>query len=149
MPTPDASADHLFDAWGGDDRRSALENATQAAVDLVLRGGRGALNVHGCGEDPQLGEGHFVCSYTYEGGAVNFQVRGDDTDVPVVLGPRIMPGYLNYLEHVVEPGETLWSIATLYYGSGNLYYRLVSANPHTIPNPNLIHPGDIVRVPRD
>lgn len=80
LPTPDASADHLFDAWGGDDRRSALENATQAAVDLVLRGGRGALDVHGCGEDPQLGEGHFVCSYTYEGGAVNFQVRGDDTD---------------------------------------------------------------------
>ena len=80
LPTPDASADHLFDAWGADDRRSALENATQAAVDLVLRGGRGALNVHGCGEDPQLGEGHFVCSYTYEGGAVNFQVRGDDTD---------------------------------------------------------------------
>jgi nucleoid-associated protein YgaU len=73
----------------------------------------------------------------------------DKVIVPVVLGPRIMPGYLNHLEHVVEPGETLWSIAALYYGSGNLYYRLVSANPHTIPNPNLIHPGDIVRVPRD
>ena len=27
--------------------------------------------------------------------------------------------------------------------------RLVAANSHTIPNPNLIHPGDIVRVPRD
>ena len=73
----------------------------------------------------------------------------DKVIVPVVLGPMIVPGYLNYLEHVVESGETLWGIATHYYGSGNLYYRLVSANPHTIPNPNLIHPGDIVRVPRD
>ena len=72
----------------------------------------------------------------------------DKVIVPAVLGPKIVPGYNNYLEHVVSPGETLWGISTLYYGSGNLYYRLVSANPHTIPNPNLIHPGDIVRVPR-
>jgi len=73
----------------------------------------------------------------------------DKVIVPVVLGPKIMPGYLNYLEHVVESGETLWAISTQYYGSGNLHYRLVSANPHTISNPNVIHPGDIVRVPRD
>ena len=73
----------------------------------------------------------------------------DKVIVPVVVGPKIIPGYLNYLEHVVESGETLWAISTQYYGSGNLYYRLVSANPHTISNPNVIHPGDIVRVPRD
>lgn len=73
----------------------------------------------------------------------------DRVIVPVVLGPRIISGYRNYLEHVVQSGETLWGIATQYYGSGNLYYRLVSANPHTIANPNLIHPGDIVRVPQD
>jgi nucleoid-associated protein YgaU len=68
--------------------------------------------------------------------------------VPVVLGPKIMPGYRNYLEHVVQPGETLWGISTTHCGSGNLYYRLVAANPHTIPNPNVIHAGDIVRFPR-
>ena len=73
----------------------------------------------------------------------------DKVVVPAVLGPKIIPGYLNYLEHVVQSGETLWGIATQYYGSGNLYYRLVAANPQTIPNPNLIHVGDIVRVPRD
>ena len=72
----------------------------------------------------------------------------DKVIVPVVLGPKIVPGYTNYLEHIVQSGETLWSIATLHYGSGNLYFRLVAANPHTIPNPNLIHPGDVVRVPR-
>ena len=69
--------------------------------------------------------------------------------MPVILGAKIVPGYVNYLEHVVQSGETLWGISTAHYGSGNLYYRLVAANPHTIPNPNLIHPGDIVRVPRD
>ena len=73
----------------------------------------------------------------------------DKVIVPAILGAKIVPGYQNYLEHVVQAGETLWGIATQHYGSGNLYYRLVAANPHTIPNPNLIHPGDIVRVPRD
>ncbi|WP_436498652.1 Gmad2 immunoglobulin-like domain-containing protein [Actinokineospora sp. HUAS TT18] len=73
----------------------------------------------------------------------------DKVIVPVVHGPRIIPGYRVYLEHVVQPGETLWAIATQHYGAGNLYYRLVAANPGTITNPNVIHPGDVIRVPQD
>ena len=67
--------------------------------------------------------------------------------VPVILGPRIVPGYTTYLEHVVQPGESLWAVAQQHYGNGNLYHRLIAANP-SITNPNLIHPGDVVRVPR-
>lgn len=80
LPTPDAAAKHLFDAWGADDRKKALRNATQAAVDLVLRGQRGSLNAAGCSPDPVLGPGFFTCSYTFEGGAVNFQTLGNQTD---------------------------------------------------------------------
>src|SRR5262245_38932271 len=65
---------------------------------------------------------------------------------PVLLGRIIIPGYRVYLEHTVVPGESLWSISAKYYGSGNLYHRLVAANPQ-IPNPNVIHPGDVIRVP--
>lgn len=68
--------------------------------------------------------------------------------VPVILGPKIVPGYRSYLEHVVQPGETLWGIATRYYGSGKWYYRLVAANPGTITDPNVIHAGDVIRVPQ-
>jgi nucleoid-associated protein YgaU len=68
--------------------------------------------------------------------------------VPVLLGRIIVPGYQNYLEHTVVPGETLWAISTKYYGAGNLYHRLVAANPQTITNPDVINPGDVVRVPR-
>lgn len=68
--------------------------------------------------------------------------------VPVLLGRIIIPGYRNYLEHIVVAGETLWAISTKYYGSGNFYHRLVAANPHTITNPNVIHPGDLIRVPQ-
>lgn len=67
--------------------------------------------------------------------------------VPVILGVEIVPGYTNYFEHEVESGETLWGIAQQHYGNGNLYHRLLAANPD-ITNPNLIHVGDIIRVPR-
>jgi murein L,D-transpeptidase YcbB/YkuD len=80
LATPELAASHLYDAWGANDRRSALSGATQAAVDLVLRGQRGNLNNAGCSPDPQLGPEHFICAYTYEGGAVDFFVEGNVTD---------------------------------------------------------------------
>lgn len=66
--------------------------------------------------------------------------------MPVLLGRIIVPGYRVYLEHTVAPGESLWVISAQYYGSGNLYHRLVAANPQ-ISNPNVIHSGEVVRVP--
>ncbi|MDR7330667.1 Gmad2 immunoglobulin-like domain-containing protein [Corynebacterium guangdongense] len=71
----------------------------------------------------------------------------DRVVVPVILGARIVPGYTSYFEHVVKSGETLWGIAQQHYGTGNLYHRLLAANP-SITNPNLIHAGDVIRVPR-
>lgn len=80
VATPQLAAQTLYNHWGANDRPAALRNATQAAVDLVLRGERGSLSDAGCNPDPVLGPSHYVCSYTYEGGAVNFQVRGNGTD---------------------------------------------------------------------
>lgn len=68
--------------------------------------------------------------------------------VPVILGEQIIAGYTNYFEHIVKSGETLWRIAQQHYGNGSRYHRLLAANP-AITNPNVIHPGDIIRVPRN
>ena len=80
LATPDLAAKHLFDAWGARDRATALTGATQAAVDLLLRGERGTLTGVGCAVDPVLGAGHHICTYTFEGGGVNLQVRGSTLD---------------------------------------------------------------------
>ncbi|WP_324651621.1 Gmad2 immunoglobulin-like domain-containing protein [Georgenia sp. H159] len=67
--------------------------------------------------------------------------------VPVILGSQIVPGYTTYLEYEVQAGDTLWGIAQQHYGDGSLYHRLVTANPD-ITDPDVIHTGDIVRVPQ-
>src|SRR4051812_35264119 len=58
LPTPEAASQHLWDAWGANNRVLAERNATQAAADLVLRGPRPAMTFTGCAEDPQLGPGN-------------------------------------------------------------------------------------------
>ncbi len=65
---------------------------------------------------------------------------------PVLLGTRIVSGYIGYREHVVQPGETLSGIAQDHYGSP-LFQRLVRANAHQIDDPDLIFPGQVIRVP--
>lgn len=66
--------------------------------------------------------------------------------VPVIYGPRIVPGYIGYREHVVRSGDTLWAIAKTNYGDGALYPRIVRANP-SIVDPDKIVTGQVLRVP--
>lgn len=67
--------------------------------------------------------------------------------VPVVLGTRIVPGYVGYREHVVQPGDTLSAIASVHYGNANEFPRIVRANPNQITDPDLIFPGQVLKVP--
>lgn len=48
--------------------------------------------------------------------------------------------------HTVVKGETLWGIAKRFYGDGSLYARIAAANP-VIKNPDLIYPGQTLRIP--
>ncbi|WP_165990284.1 Gmad2 immunoglobulin-like domain-containing protein [Streptomyces sp. YIM 98790] len=66
--------------------------------------------------------------------------------VPVVHGPRIVPGYVGYREHTVVPGDTLSAIARTHYGDSSLHTRIVRANPQ-ITDPDLILPGQVLRIP--
>lgn len=67
--------------------------------------------------------------------------------VPVILGNRIVPGYLGFREHTVRPGDTLSAIAQANYGDASLFQRIFRANRHLLDDPNLIFPGQVLRVP--
>lgn len=47
----------------------------------------------------------------------------------------------------VQPGYTLWGIATRNYGDGLLYVRLYEANRDQIRDPDLIYPGQVFTIP--
>ncbi|MFD2262749.1 LysM peptidoglycan-binding domain-containing protein [Lacibacterium aquatile] len=48
---------------------------------------------------------------------------------------------------VVQPGNSLWRIARRLYGGGVQYTTIVQANPDHIKDPDLIYPGQILKVP--
>lgn len=47
----------------------------------------------------------------------------------------------------VQPGQNLWTIARLHYGSGVLYAQIFTANTALIRDPNLIYPGQVLDLP--
>jgi nucleoid-associated protein YgaU len=49
--------------------------------------------------------------------------------------------------HVVEKGESLSKIAQKYYGKASLWTKIHEANKDQIKNPDLIKPGQKLRIP--
>lgn len=49
--------------------------------------------------------------------------------------------------YTVVSGDTLWGIATRYYGNGAQYPKIYNANRNIISNPNLIYPGQRLVIP--
>lgn len=50
---------------------------------------------------------------------------------------------------IVQPGNTLWLMATEAYGEGGDYTQIFSANREAIRDPDLIYPGQIFSIPRE
>lgn len=67
--------------------------------------------------------------------------------VPVIYGPRIVPGYVGFRLHRVAAGDTLSKIALENYGQSNLFPLIQRANPQLISNPNQIFVGQELKVP--
>jgi nucleoid-associated protein YgaU len=49
----------------------------------------------------------------------------------------------------IAKGDTLWKIATKYYDDGNQYPKIFEANREVIKDPDLIFPGQKIRIPLD
>jgi nucleoid-associated protein YgaU len=49
--------------------------------------------------------------------------------------------------YTVSKGDTLSKIAKQFYGDANKWRRIFEANRDVIKNPDLIHPGQVLKVP--
>lgn len=47
----------------------------------------------------------------------------------------------------IAEGDTLWGIATKFYDDGSKYTHIVDANIEVIKDPDLIYPGQSIRIP--
>jgi nucleoid-associated protein YgaU len=51
--------------------------------------------------------------------------------------------------YVIEKGDTLSAIARRFYGKASLYPKVFEANREVIKDPDLIFPGQKIRIPSD
>ncbi len=79
------------------------------------------------------------------GAAQAAQPVGEAAPEPIAEAVADEPAEPAPNSYTVVSGDTLWGIAERFYGDGNKYQVLVDAN--AIPNPDLIHPGQVLTIP--
>jgi len=72
------------------------------------------------------------------------EVNADEVEAPA---PTEADNAVDYYE--IKKGDTLWAIAKEHYGNGNKYNKIFEENREVIKDPDLIFPGQKIRIPKD
>ncbi|EAU41231.1 hypothetical protein FP2506_00650 [Fulvimarina pelagi HTCC2506] len=67
--------------------------------------------------------------------------------VPVIYGPMILPDYVGFRNYTVQRGDSLSAIANRFYNDRSLFRVIQQANAHLVEDPNVIFPGQVLRIP--
>ena len=67
--------------------------------------------------------------------------------IPIVFDRALDETYFGFHPHAVVPGETLSGLAEAFYGDASLVRRIFEANRNLISDPDVIFPGQILRIP--
>jgi nucleoid-associated protein YgaU len=70
------------------------------------------------------------------------EVNADQLKAPPATEPE-----QNVTFYEIQKGDTLWAIARNHYGDGNKYQQIFEANREVIKDPDLIFPGQKIRIP--
>ena len=68
--------------------------------------------------------------------------------VPIVFGRALVDPYFGFSQYEVKSGDTLSAIAQQFYGDSGLSDRIFQANRDQLSNPNVIFPGQFLRIPQ-
>lgn len=82
-----------------------------------------------------------------------FSSQGDGAElnkvvVSIVFGRALINPYRGFAQYTIMPGDTLSAIAQRFYGDGALFPRIFEANRDQVSNPNMIFPGQVLRIPQ-
>jgi nucleoid-associated protein YgaU len=124
-------------------------NGTELVVSSISAGGTGTWgNFHALldpGGVPPTPQG------TLE--VFEFSQSGDGTElnkvvVPITFGRALIDPYHGFAQYTVVMGDTLSAIAQNWYGDPNQWPRIFEANRNQISDPDLIFPGQVLRIPQ-
>lgn len=68
--------------------------------------------------------------------------------VPITFGRALIDPYHGFAQDNVRVGDTLSAMAQRWYSNPSLWPRIFEANRDQILDPNLIFPGQVLRIPQ-
>ena len=68
--------------------------------------------------------------------------------VPIVYGRALVDPFHGFTIHTVAPGDTLSSIADAFYGDPAKFRIIFAANRNQLDDPDVIVPGQVLRIPQ-
>jgi len=77
-------------------------------------------------------------------------MAGNIFGIKEVKADELKPEEIETIEteyYTIEKGDTLWAIAKKHLGDGNKYNDIFAANREVIKDPDLIYPGQKIRIP--
>ena len=77
-------------------------------------------------------------------------MAGNVFGIKEVQADELKPEEIETVEteyYTIEKGDTLWAIAKTHLGDGNKYNDIFEANREVIKDPDLIYPGQKIRIP--
>ncbi len=89
-----------------------------------------------------------IADYQYEKDLLWNEIKSIGGDNPSDLVADIQVSDKSiYAKHTVKSGESLSKIAKQYYGNANQYNAIFDANTDQLKNPDMIHPGQVLKIP--
>lgn len=98
----------------------------------------GVANIKGEADDPSAFEKVILMAGNTLGIS---EVRADELVTP--------PQTVEVKFYEIIKGDSLWKIAQNFYGDGNQHPKIFAANREVIKDPDLIFPGQKIRIPMD
>jgi nucleoid-associated protein YgaU len=118
--------------------REHLEQDNPGIRDLKVAYDDGVVSLSGSAADAAAMEKAVLMAGNVSGVA---EVKVDGLEAPAAVE------HIEY--YVIQKGDTLSAIAKQYYGKASEYPRIFKANKEVIKDPDLIFPGQKIRIPLD
>ncbi len=115
-----------------------IEASNPGIQDLNVTYNDGVVELTGTAESAEAMEKAVLMAGNVKGVS---EVKADGVSAP----PQ--PAPVEY--YVIQKGDSLSAIAKRYYGNAKNYPRIFDANREVIKNPDLIYPGQKIRIPLD